>query len=421
MSAGGGRAALVVGAGPVGLSCALALRALGVQATVLESEPEDRLRPGSRAIYVHRASLELLERIRSGLGREIGAEGVVWPVKRTFWRGREVFARTYPPRPPDLLPPFTSLPQTEIERQLARACRAAGVEVVRGAQVEALAVGAEGVEVRTSDGASRSAAYVVGADGARSATRGAIGVPMRGSRSENTFIVVDVVEDPDDPTPPARVFHYQHPEVGRRNVLLVPFAGGWRADLQCHHGEDPGRLAGDEGVRSWIAMVLGPRYAERIAWVSTYRFLQVVARAFADERRRVVLIGDAAHLFAPFGARGMNSGIADAFTAAAAIGAALTAADRETAIAAIEGFAAKRRDAALRNLDAAGRALAVMQPRSPRMWAKRRAAAVLAPRSQRAGAWLDSAPYGPRLGDARLGGGRRRVLGDARGAKPAGY
>jgi 3-(3-hydroxy-phenyl)propionate hydroxylase len=217
-------------------------------------------------------------------------------------------------------------------------------------------------------------------------------------------VVVDVVEGPEDPTPPARIFHYQHPAVGRRNVLLVPFAGGWRADLQCRTGDDPERFAGTDGVRSWIAAVLGPQYAERIAWVSTYRFLQVVAPRFTDERRRVLLIGDAAHLFAPFGARGMNSGIADAIEAASAIAATLGTTDGDGARAAIEHFAAGRHQAALHNRSAAGSALAAMQSRSPRMWAKRRAAAALAPRSERAGAWLDAAPYGPRLREGRRGG-----------------
>ncbi|MBA2556195.1 MAG: FAD-dependent monooxygenase, partial [Chloroflexi bacterium] len=72
MSASTHRSVLVVGAGPVGLSCALALRANDVEVAVLEAEPEDRLRPGSRAIYTHRASLELLERTQPGLGRELG-------------------------------------------------------------------------------------------------------------------------------------------------------------------------------------------------------------------------------------------------------------------------------------------------------------------------------------------------------------
>ncbi|MDQ6605779.1 MAG: FAD-dependent monooxygenase, partial [Actinomycetota bacterium] len=145
MTPSGRGTALVIGAGPVGLSCALALHARGVAVTVLEAEREDGLRPGSRAIYLHGASLALLERAHAGLGRGIAAHGLVWPAKRTFWRGREVFARTYPPAPTDRLPPFISLPQTVIERELAAACATVGIDLVRGARAQALAVGSGAV------------------------------------------------------------------------------------------------------------------------------------------------------------------------------------------------------------------------------------------------------------------------------------
>lgn len=396
--------AIVVGAGPVGMSCALALRARNVEVTVLEADLGDAVRPGSRAIYVHRASLQLLERIRPGLGREIAADGLVWPEKRTFWRGREVFCRNYPPPMPDRLPPFTSLPQTAMESHLARACREAGVEVVRGAEVEGLATGAEGIEVASGAGGRWAAPYLVGADGARSAVRRGLSIPMEGSRSENAFVVADLAEDPDQPTPPARLFHYRHPAVEGRNVLLVPFAGGWRVDLQCRSDDDPSRFASEQGIGPWIAAVLGRRYAERVTWVSTYHFLQVVAQTFADVHRRAVLIGDAAHLFAPFGARGMNSGIADASAAAEAIAVACRNGGRQDARLAIEQFADDRRSAAIWNREAARQALAVMQSRRPKMVLKRGLAAAIAPWLERAGAWLDTAPYGPRLRDDRRGG-----------------
>jgi 3-(3-hydroxy-phenyl)propionate hydroxylase len=398
-----GSPALVVGAGPVGLTCALALRANGVDVTVLEADTDGEARPGSRAIYVHRASLELLERIKDGLGREIGRDGVVWPAKRTLWRGREVFARTYAPARSDRLPPFASLPQTVIERHLVRACEAARVEVRRGAEVEAVAVGSRDVTAVTRSGAAFRARYLVGADGARSAVRRALSIAMEGPRSENAFVVVDVAEDPERPTPPARVFHYGHPGVGGRNVLLVPFAGGWRADLQCLRRDEPGLFDSADGASRWIASVLGDRYAEKIAWVSTYRFQQAVASTFVDASGRALLIGDAAHLFAPFGARGMNSGIADAVAAASAIADALAQGD-DGARAAISRFATERRAAALQNRRAAAAALTVMQSRRPGITVKRRIAAALAPRVGRAGAWLDSAPYGPRLRAERRSG-----------------
>src|SRR6266508_609832 len=107
---------LVVGAGPVGLAAALALRARGLPATVVEAEPEARPRPGSRAIFVHRESLELLERVRPGLGWELAAEGLVWSTKRTFWGD------------PEVLPHSTNLPQVATEQLLQDACKAAGVE-----------------------------------------------------------------------------------------------------------------------------------------------------------------------------------------------------------------------------------------------------------------------------------------------------
>ncbi len=400
------RSVLVVGGGPVGLSCALALRARGIEGTVLEARSEDLPRPGSRAIYTHRASLELLEQMRPGLGCELARHGLVWSTKRTLWRGREVFARSYPPPAPDVLPPFTSLPQTEIERHLIDACRASGVALAWNSQVQAIAVGSGAVNVTTAAGTTWSGEWAIGADGAQSTIRRGIGVSMEGSRSENAYVIVDVDEDPEDPRPIERAFHYELPAVGGRNVLLVPFKGGWRADLQCRRDDDPEAFDRGEGLRSWVGKVMGERYADRIRWVSTYRFLQLVAREVTDETRRVLLVGEAAHLFAPFGARGMNSGIADAHAAAVAIHAARAGADRDGADragarAAIESFAKDRQEAAIGNRQAAGRALTAIQGRGAGPRAKRRIAVTLAPRVERAAAWLDSAPYGPRLRESR--------------------
>jgi 3-(3-hydroxy-phenyl)propionate hydroxylase len=391
------RPVLVVGAGPVGLSAALALRARGLEATVLEADPRDRLRPGSRAIYTHGLTLRLLERLHQGLGWRMAERGVVWPRKRTLWRGREVFSRTYPPVPEGVLPPFTSLPQVNIERILLEVCADTGVEIVWGTPVGDVVASPEDVTVTTESGDAWSAEYVIGADGARSVVRRAIGSPMEGSRSESSYVIVDTAEDPRDPLPLERVFHYEHPAVGRRNVLLAPFAGGWRADLQCRVEDDPESFASDEGARAWVGTVLGERYAEAITWVTTYRFLQVVARDFVDAHRRVLLVGEAAHLFAPFGARGMNSGIVDADAAAEAVHAGLAAPDPDSRRAAAERFAAQRQEAARWNREAAGSALAHLQARTLGMRAKRRIAVGLAPRIERVGEWLDTAPYGPRV------------------------
>src|SRR5690349_6330254 len=109
---------LVVGAGPVGMAAALALRAQGLPVTVLEAEADGRQRPGSRAIFLHRESLEHLESVHAGLGWELARAGLVWTTKRTYHRDDLVYERTYPPPDPSVLPHSTNLSQVAIERHL---------------------------------------------------------------------------------------------------------------------------------------------------------------------------------------------------------------------------------------------------------------------------------------------------------------
>jgi 3-(3-hydroxy-phenyl)propionate hydroxylase len=398
--------AIVVGAGPIGLTAALALRARDLPATIVEAEPQNRQRPGSRAIYIHGATLKLLERIRPGLGWGFVKHGLVWPTRRTTYRGREVFAKSYKLPPPDVLPHFTSLPQVVAERVLMDACRETGVQFIWGEPIEKVAPGAEGVTLTAQSGHTWQAQYVIAADGARSTVRKQLGIEMEGSRSENTFIIVDVAEVDDSPLPLERVFHYEHPAVGGRNVLLVPFKGGWRADLECRQDDNPERWSDGPGLKKWIADTLGPRYAERITWVSSYQFLQVLASRFADASHRVLLVGEAAHLFAPFGARGMNSGVPDADLAAEAIANALGAPNAQAAAAAIGVFDAERRAAAEWNRACAGVALEHLQARTVQQRVKRRVAALLAPLWEGAGKWLDEAPYGPRTPPPSAAGGK---------------
>ncbi|MEU1887103.1 FAD-dependent monooxygenase [Micromonospora rifamycinica] len=392
---------LVVGAGPAGLSAALALRAAGMEATVLERRGPDAVRPGSRAAYLHGASLATLEKLCPGLGHEIAAEGVMWSTKRSFWAGREIFSKTYPSLRRSGLPPFTSLPQVRTEDLMAAACRRAGVRFHWDAEVTSAELGPDRVRLNDTHGGSWTADYVIAADGSRSPLRSAAGIPLEGPRSQNTFVIVDLDDDPDHPVPIERVFHYHHPGVGGRNVLIVPFAGGWRVDLNLLVDDVPESFTSPEGLRRWIPKVLPAAYGERVRWVSTYRFAQQVAARFTDEHQRVLLTGEASHLFAPFGARGMNSSIPDAVRAVDAVREALSAKDTATAGAAISRFARERKEAAEYNRACASAALEHMLADSRSVRLRRRAAAAIAAAGRKAGEWLDSAPYGPKLAARR--------------------
>ncbi|MEU1572867.1 FAD-dependent oxidoreductase [Streptomyces collinus] len=385
---------VVVGAGPVGLSAALALRAHGLPVTVLEADPQDRERPGSRALFVHRETLGLLDAMLPGLAAEITAYGRTWHTRRTLYRGREVYARTFPP--PSGPPPFTSLRQADTERFLRAACGRAGAGFEWGARVTGVRSTGSGVRLTDADGREWSASHVVAADGARSAVRRELGIELEGTRGEGFHVVVDVADIPGAELPLERVFHYEHPGAGGRSVMRVPFTGGFQVDLQCRDDDRPEEFGTEEAVRRWLPAIIGEDYADRILWVSTYRFLRKVAASFTDPHRRVLLAGEAAHLFPPFGARGMNSGIADAAAAAGAIAAGTSEA--------VAHFAEVRRAAGLFNMAAAGTALDHLRPHRRIVRVRQRAAAALAPVLPWCGSWLEHAPYGPRHGAPAVAG-----------------
>ena len=392
---------IVVGAGPVGLTAALAIRSHNIPVTVIEAEPQGRVRPGSRAIFFHNATLKLLEGLRPGLGHAFAAQGIIWGTKRTLYKGKEVYVRHYPAPTPGELPHFTSLHQSVIERILYETCVEAGVEFVWNSPVSSVETSETGVVVETETGVW-TAKYVIGADGARSVVRQSLGIELEGPRSHDTFVVVDVQEDVENPLPIERIFHYQNPAMAGRNVLYVPFQGGWRVDLQLLEGDDEETYASLEGVKKWLPRVLDAKYADRVTWVSAYRFYQVVAKSFTDTNRRVLLAGEAAHLFAPFGARGFNSGVPDVVLAARSIATALQTDDQSVANAAVLAAADERQFAASYNRDCAGIALEHLQGSSPEMNTKREVAASLASIVPSLGRWLDEGPYGPKVNHARM-------------------
>lgn len=387
---------IVVGAGPVGLFAALALRAHRVPVVLLEADPVTRQRTGSRALYVHGKSLALLESTSPGLGAELAVQGVLWNVRRTLYRGKQVYAREFPPHDPARgLPPFTSLRQSETERLLLAACERAGVDVRWNQPVTEVVAHSGGVTVATADGTTWSGTHVVGADGARSIVRRCTGTSLDGSAAEGFHVVVDIADDPCGTPSLARVMHYEHPAADGRGVLVVPYANGFQVDVQSRAGDSPDVLASPQEVRRWLPELIGPTPPDRVTAISVYRFLQLIADDFTDPHHRVLLVGEAAHLFPPFGARGMNSGFADADAAAVAI--AVGRWSPAANAGAVTEFATARRAAAEVNSAAAGAALRHLRPPGTAARMRRRAAASLAPVVPRFGEWLEHAPYGPRV------------------------
>lgn len=380
---------VVIGAGPVGLIAALAAHSHGLRAIIVEADDSDRLRPGSRATYLYRETLDQLEVFSPGLGERLASEGVTWPQIRSTYRGRTVYERTFPPAPHGAF--GTSVSQRLQEQVMLEHVEKAKIPIRWNSRVDDVVSSDDRVEVRIADGDRLDADFVVAADGAHSAVRKALGIDMEGPRSEASFVIVDVDEVAEDPLPLVREFHYRHPAVGGRNVLVLPFRGGWRLDLQASRDDDVRELESAEGAAAWVGAILGDRYRDRVAWISRYRFHRAVAARFTDPHNRVFLAGEAAHLFAPFGGgRGLNSGVRDAQAAIEAFAAVGRDGGDTAARDQVARAGETRRRAGHFNASAAGRALVQMEANTMLDRAAQSGAAFASRWWSRPGKWLDS-------------------------------
>ena len=169
--------AIVVGAGPTGLMLAGELGRAGVRPLVLERQPQIRDIP--KAGGLSGQILELL-RYRGELERFEAASTGPRPAPRFPFGGMHVdFTRLADP-PMQALP----LPQPLLERVLDERARELGAEIRRGQEVVGLSQDEATVtaDVRGSDGQHRvTARYLVGCDGASSRVRDLAGIPFPGT------------------------------------------------------------------------------------------------------------------------------------------------------------------------------------------------------------------------------------------------
>ncbi|MBB4912081.1 FAD-dependent monooxygenase [Actinophytocola algeriensis] len=343
---------LVVGAGPVGMTAALLLARQGVPVTVLEAAPSREL-VGSRSICVQRDVLDVLE--RAGVGSQVADVGVTWTRGRTYYREHVVGEITFPEVGEAAFPPFVNTPQTIVELLLEqRIAEEPLVDLYYDQEVVDLSQDDDGVSLSTSDTGYRGT-HCVAADGPRSAVRDLLGLPFDGMSFAERFLIADIRADLGFAQPERR-FYFDPPWNPGRQVLLHPQPGGvWRIDWQVPADFD---LA-NEDLDSRIRAIVGDADYE-IVWLSVYRFHQ--RRVPRMRVGRVLLAGDAAHVMSPFGARGLNSGIADADNLAWKI-----ALDRENLAgpALLASYDDERGAAAAENLRITGETMRFLVPRTP--------------------------------------------------------
>ncbi len=295
---------LIVGAGPTGLSAALALARWQVPSLVLD-EDETIALEGSRSICVQAHTLGIFERLGA---RAVTDEGVSWNVGRTFYRDRELFQVHLSEVGAEEFPRFVNIPQWRVEQILLEAAqRQPLIRMEWRARVDALGQDDDGVMVGAGERSWRGS-YLIAADGGHSTVRELAGIPFPGSDHADRFLIADVRARL--PFPNERRFFFDPPSNPGRQVLIHPQPDDvWRIDWRVDRDFDVDTERAGGGIDRRIRQVIGDT-PYQIVWATSYGFHQRLAPWFRD--RRLFLAGDAAHLMSVFGARGMNSAVQDA-------------------------------------------------------------------------------------------------------------
>lgn len=357
---------VIVGGGPVAMTAALILGNFGVSSMILEAKAA-RDPVGSKALCMQRDVLDILERVDAG--EQLVAEGVTWQLGRTFYREHELFQIRFHDPGRAHFPPFVNIGQDRTEFWLEQSVEVQPLTRIRyGHEVTEVTNHDDRVTVSGNgpDGeVTISGAYAIGADGARSTTRQQLGVDFPGVSFDDQFLICDIRAEL--PFSNERRFFFDPRWNPGRQVLIHPQADSvWRIDWQVPPDYDLSAEQASGALDERIRQIVGDQGYE-IVWMSVYRFHQRIADRFAVDR--TFLVGDAAHLYSPFGARGLNSGVQDAENIAWKIGYVLNGWAPDSLLATYE---AERRPAALVNLEVTSRTMEFLVPGTDEQWQRRR-------------------------------------------------
>ncbi|RKT82429.1 2-polyprenyl-6-methoxyphenol hydroxylase [Saccharopolyspora antimicrobica] len=300
---------VIAGGGTVGLATAVFLGHHGVPSLVVERRAEPSNHP--RALGISPRTLEFF--------REAGIRDAVDAVavrSTELWKANvrtvaEIDRRGHRPKPHfdrTESPEATRghYPQDLLDSVLLPAARERGATVEFGVEVTGVEQDDDGASVALSDGRVIRTDYLVGADGARSAVRGLLGISTTGpgeigDTTVNILFNADLVGHFGSMPVMTEISHPEAP-----GMLLAVGERRWVLHVVSPTGENFSKERCAALVRTAIGADVPVEIVNPLPWRANVRM--------ADEFRagRVFLVGDAARTISPLGAFGLNTGLADA-------------------------------------------------------------------------------------------------------------
>src|SRR5918999_2113664 len=297
---------LIAGAGPVGLAAANVLADAGVPVTVLEAEPQ--LPQNLRASTFQPPTLDLLARF--GAAERLIGMGRIAPKVQYRDRAGWVAEFDFGLIAGETAHPFrVQCEQFKLNEVLAE--RLPGM-IRFSAAVTDVEQDATSVTVTVNGGERLSAAWLIGADGAKSRVREALGIRLEGFTWPERFLVASTPFDFAAVFPGlCDVSYFADPE---QWFFLLRVGDLWRVMVPTRPEEDEAEIVSDAGIEARLQKVFRKPGRYEVRHRTLYGVHQRVAHSYG--KGRVFLAGDAAHLNNPLGGMGMNGGIHDAFNLA---------------------------------------------------------------------------------------------------------
>lgn len=303
---------LIVGAGPVGLTAAIALRQRDVAVRIVDKAPA--CTDPSRAAVLHARTIEMLERL--GLSETFVQAGAPIRGGVVYGANARELIRFKLDALPTAFPYFLGLSQSETERLLTEELSRLGVEVERAVELTSLSQddGCVSAVLRKADGGEERVVtpYLLGCDGAGGATRRLAGLKSEGEPLDGAWLTADVRIDWEESgayaiafvTPEGFAFVSRMDHDRWRVVANLP-------DVKLERPEDANLELLQELFDRRFKM--RARISDPL-WIGPYT---VEARAARSRQAgRVFLAGDAAGGHSPVASQGMNAGMQDAFNLA---------------------------------------------------------------------------------------------------------
>ena len=279
---------LIVGAGPVGLTAAVELTRRGFTPRIVEKDPGPHIE--SRALAINPRTMDILE--PSGATSRLLGAGVKVRKVNVYAPDRLLFSIETRHIPHPTRNYMLVLPQAETEKHLIETLGGTG-KIDWDTELTGLTLqdGAPAVTLkRKGTRETLRPDIVIGADGAHSAVRKALGIKFTGQAYEHDWGLADahlVGLKPEE----LHVFDLSPLLIG-----FIPIRGDlFRivADTTCLLDQIPPHI----GVC-------------KVVWESQFRISHRQVETY--QKGPVFLAGDAAHIHSPLGGRGMNLGIEDA-------------------------------------------------------------------------------------------------------------